>query len=125
MNIAEHRWDDLRAVETSLAYRFKKPALLDQALTHRSFIHESPGEAAGDNERLEFLGDAVLDLGVSSILMKKFPDYQEGRLTKLRSSLVNDRSLARLAQRLDLGDHLRLGKGEEGTGGRKKNSVLA
>lgn len=125
MNVPEQRWDDLRAVETALAYRFKNPALLDQALTHRSFTHEAPGEAAGDNERLEFLGDAVLDLGISSILMKNFPDYQEGRLTKLRSSLVNDRSLARLAQRLDLGDHLRLGKGEEGTGGRKKSSVLA
>lgn len=125
MNIPEHRWPDIRAVETALAYRFKNPALLDQALTHRSFVHESPGDAVGDNERFEFLGDAVLDLGISSILMKKFPDYQEGSLTKLRSSLVNDRSLARLAQQLDLGDHLRLGKGEEGSGGRKKNSVLA
>jgi ribonuclease-3 len=95
------------------------------ALTHRSFVHEGrPGEAE-DNERLEFLGDAVIDLAISHRLMERFPRLSEGELSKLRAVLVNEEALARVAQSLALGELLRLGRGEEQTGGRTRPSVLA
>lgn len=125
MNQANDEVLGLETPELALGYRFRDRALLLQALTHSSFINESSGEPAEDNERLEFLGDSVLDLGIATILMKQFPGYREGKMSKLRSSLVNDRSLAELASQLKLGDYLRLGRGEETTGGREKSSVLA
>jgi len=94
------------------------------ALTHKSFVNEHKDEGA-DNERLEFLGDAVVDLVVSHRLMERFPDADEGELSKLRALLVNEDSLARVARQLGLGDLLRMGRGEEMTGGRDKSSVLA
>ena len=94
------------------------------ALTHKSFVNEHRDEGA-DNERLEFLGDAVVDLVVSHRLMERFPDADEGELSKLRALLVNEDSLARVARQLGLGDLLRMGRGEEMTGGRDKSSVLA
>src|SRR6516164_1974987 len=94
------------------------------ALTHKSYVNEHKDEGA-DNERLEFLGDAVVDLAVSHRLMERFPDADEGELSKLRALLVNEDSLARVARQLGLGDLLRMGRGEEMTGGRDKSSVLA
>src|SRR5678815_841262 len=94
------------------------------ALTHKSFINEHRDEGA-DNERLEFLGDAVVDLAISHRLMERFPGAQEGELSKLRALIVNEDGLARVARALKLGELLLLGRGEEMTGGREKNSVLA
>jgi ribonuclease III len=109
-------------IATRLGYRFRDPALLDVALTHRSY---SATRGAANNEKLEFLGDSVLELAVSDLLMKQFPHYHEGELSKLRASLVNTRTLARKARDLGLGAALKLGKGEEKNGGRNKDSILA
>ena len=97
--------------------------LLELALTHRSFAYESGGIPT--NERLEFLGDSVLGLIVTEELYTKFPELDESRLSPLRSGVVNMRALAQIARELDLGQYLRIGKGEEATGGRDKNSILA
>ena len=112
-------------LEELLGWNFTDKSLLDQALTHRSFTNENPSLANGDNERLEFLGDAVLQLIVSDMLMKKFPAYAEGQLSKLRAAAVNEHPLAELSRKLTIGQCLRLGKGEEVSGGRTKPSLLA
>jgi len=96
---------------------------LERALTHRSYAYEHGGLPT--NERLEFLGDAVLGLVVTSALYERHPDLPEGKLAKLRAAVVNMRALAGIARGLDLGGHLRLGRGEEATGGRDKSSILA
>ena len=98
---------------------------MDQAFIHKSFANENPERNLKDNERLEFLGDAVLDLIISHVIMDEFPHYSEGDLTKLRSSLVNERKIAELSRELELGHYLLLGKGEDSTKGRNKNSILA
>ncbi len=125
--------DDQR-LEEKLGVRFKNRALLEQALTHSSAVPElragkensKEGLAGiGNNERLEFLGDAVLDLLASEYLLENFPEWTEGQLSKSRARLVNARSLERAARRLGLGEHLRLGRGEEKTGGRDKPALLA
>ena len=97
--------------------------LLDRALMHRSFAYENGGLPT--NERLEFLGDSVLGLIVTDTLFRKHPDLPEGNLAKLRAAVVNSRALASVARGLNLGSYIRLGKGEEGTGGRDKSSILA
>ena len=97
--------------------------MLELALTHRSFSYEAGGIPT--NERLEFLGDSVLGLVVTDELYKKFPDLDESRLSPLRSGVVNMRALAQIARDLKLGEYLRIGKGEEATNGRDKNSILA
>ena len=99
------------------------PQLLELAFTHRSHAYESGAQET--NERLEFLGDSVLGLIVTEELYRRFPDLDESRLSPLRSGIVNMRALADIARTLDLGDFIRLGKGEEVTGGRDKNSLLA
>ena len=109
-------------LETALRVRLP-PALLEQALTHRSYAYEHGGLPT--NERLEFLGDAVLGLVVTSALYAAHPELPEGQLAKLRAAVVNTRALAGVARGLGLGRWLRLGKGEEATGGRDKNSILA
>ncbi len=121
----EERINALKGLEERLGWRFSDITLLDTALTHRSFVNENVGLGCRDNERLEFLGDAVLELTVSDMLMRKFPDHAEGDLSKLRASVVNEHPLAELARRFGIGEHLRLGKGEEGSGGRVKTSLLA
>lgn len=121
----EERKDALDRLQERLGYRFREPALLDTALTHRSFINENPSPARPDNERLEFLGDAVLELCVSDMLMRQFPDDAEGRLSQLRASIVNEQPLAALAKRFGIGDCMLLGRGEESSGGRVKTSLLA
>lgn len=110
-------------LEQALGYEFKNAELITQALTHRSHHHEF-----GDsfhNERLEFLGDAVLDLCVTEIVMKLSPETTEGDLSKLRSQLVSEASLAKAAAKVDLGAYLRLGRGEDLSGGRRRDSLLA
>jgi|WetSurMetagenome_2_1015567.scaffolds.fasta_scaffold78007_1 ribonuclease III len=121
----EERIRTLIGLEERLGWHFADIALLDTALTHRSFVNENIALACRDNERLEFLGDAVLELTVSDMLMRKFPDHTEGQLSKLRASVVNELPLAELARRFGIGEHLLLGKGEEGSGGRMKSSLLA
>jgi ribonuclease-3 len=109
-----------QALEAALGYCFARPDPLAVALTHRSF-----GGERGNNEKLEFLGDAVLALAMSDVLMARFPEAHEGDLSKIRASLVNAEVLARKARELDLGRWLRLGRGEEKSGGRDKISILA
>lgn len=125
--------DDAR-LEEKLGLRFKNSALLDRALTHSSAVPDlraaqetrsKETAAVGNNERLEFLGDAVLDLLASEYLLESFPEWTEGQLSKSRARLVNARSLERAARRIGLGEHLRLGRGEEKTGGREKPALLA
>ncbi|MDR0344466.1 MAG: ribonuclease III [Nocardiopsaceae bacterium] len=99
------------------------PGLLERALTHRSFAYENGGLPT--NERLEFLGDSVLGLVVTDSLFREYPDLPEGQLAKLRAAVVNMRALADVARGLQLGNYVRLGRGEEGTGGRDKSSILA
>lgn len=110
--------------EQALSERLGRPvALLELALTHRSYAYENGGLPT--NERLEFLGDSVLGLVVTETLYRTFPDTAEGRLAKMRAAVVNARALADVARDLDVGSCLRLGRGEETTGGRDKSSILA
>ena len=112
-------------LQKKLSYGFKNPELIREALTHKSFVNENPDLTLRDNERFEFLGDAVLDLAISTYLIKTFPDLQEGELSRLKSMVVSEVSLSKIALEMDLGKYLLLGKGEEHTGGRKKDSLLA
>ena len=100
-----------------------EPALLERALTHRSYAYENGGLPT--NERLEFLGDSVLGLVVTDTLFRSHPELPEGQLAKLRAAVVNMRALAEVGRELRLGDYVRLGRGEETTGGRDKSSILA
>jgi ribonuclease-3 len=117
--------DQLLELENALGYRFANRDFLLEALTHKSFVHESGEESDRDNQRLEFFGDAVIGFFVSAKLLERFPEVREGRLSKIRASLVNEKTLAHLAGSIMLGRYLRLGRGEEKTGGREKHSVLA
>lgn len=114
--------DDLTALEAALGVRLGRARLV-RALTHRSFAYENGNLPT--NERLEFLGDSVLGLVVTDALYSRHPDLPEGQLAKLRAAVVNMRALADIARRLDIGPFLLLGRGEEGSGGRDKSSILA
>lgn len=114
----------LEKVYEVLGHRFQDPGLLVRAFTHTSYANEHP-EAGGHNERLEFLGDAVLDLVLSHRLMETHPDSPEGMLSRLRAAAVNESRLSAMAREMGLGEFLLLGRGEERTGGREKDSVLA
>lgn len=117
------------AGDALLDHAFADPKLLERALTHRSHTYENtpdgPHDPSTDNEQLEFLGDAVLGFLVAQDLVRRFPQSREGELTRLRASLVSRRQLAEVASRIQLGKHLRLGRGEEGSGGRDKPALLA
>ncbi len=113
------------ALEQRLGVTFLAPRTALAAVTHRSYLNEHPGEPLEDNERLEFLGDAVIDLAISHRLMERFPAAREGELSKMRAAVVDEPGLAGLARSFDLGPLLRLGRGEELTGGREKPSLLA
>lgn len=115
----------MRALAQKLGYEFNTTELLAQAFRHASYVNELGMAEIGDNERLEFLGDAVLSLAVSHILMDVFRDASEGHLSKWRASVVNEKVLSDLAKELDLGAYVLLGKGEELSGGREKPSILA
>jgi ribonuclease-3 len=114
----------LDTLQERLGYRWQDPAWLDTALTHPSWRNEHPG-CQIDNQRLEFLGDAVLGLVASQTLIERLPQHREGQLTMLKSQLVRESSLAAIATALGLGEVLRLGRGEARTGGRQRDSVLA
>jgi len=116
--------NNYRDLENKLSLTFKETKWLERALTHRSWLNEHRGNHDFSNERLEFLGDAVLELWSSDRLFKKYPDYPEGKLTNIRSALVCSQSLAEEAAKLQLGHYLRLSRGEEKTGGRKNVSLL-
>lgn len=120
--VQEILMDNLQRVQKEIHYEFKQVKLLIQALSHTSYANE---QGCLHNERLEFLGDAVLELAISHILFTKFPQAQEGQLTRMRSALVSETALAAAARRIDLGTCLLLGKGEDTQGGREKNSVLS
>ena len=115
----------LDGLENKIGYVFQNKALLKQALTHSSYANEQKIRKNGDYERLEFLGDAVLELISSEFLFKEHPDMTEGKLTKLRSSLVCEPALAQCAKEIDLGSYMLLGKGEESTGGRYRESITS
>jgi ribonuclease-3 len=118
---------DLGTLEAAIGYVFRDRELFQRALTHKSRIHERPDEipASGDNEQLEFLGDAILGFVVSECLMRRFPTAPEGRLSKLKAHLVSAARLYEVAQGLALGEFLFLGRGEEMSGGRAKKALLS
>jgi ribonuclease-3 len=121
---------EIAALEAALGHRFHRPELLEQALTHSSQAREQEFKLqqtlrVGDNEQMEFLGDAVLGLVTSEELFHRFPHFREGQLSKLRAHLVSEKHLVKVANQLDLGAHLRLGRGEQMSGGRHKPAILA
>ncbi len=116
---------DLRAFQEKIGYEFDNRNLLLQALTHSSYANEKHMRKLSDNERLEFLGDAVLEIISSDYLFDNYPELPEGELTKLRASIVCEPTLALCASEMSLGDFLLLGKGEDQTGGRKRKSILS
>jgi ribonuclease-3 len=126
INFIKSKEDNLyAALEGAIGYQFGNRELLFEALTHKSFVNEAEDKRGKDNQRLEFFGDSVIGLFVSAELLQRFPDVAEGKLSKIRASLVDEETLAGLARRVLLGRYLRLGRGEEKTGGREKQSVLA
>ena len=116
---------DLAVLQQTLGISFNNPSLLEQTLIHSSYINENPGVTSASNERLEFLGDAVLGLAVAEKLYSDFPHFDEGEMTRLRAALVRRDALSRMAKAIGLGDYLYLGKGEELSGGRHKPANLA
>jgi ribonuclease III len=121
----ENRLKNLHDLEKRLAHRFRDINLLSTALTHRSYVNENQQLSVSDNERFEFLGDSVLGLCVSDLIVKRYADFPEGALTKIRAALVNEKNLAQLAGNLQIGDCLLIGHGEESSGSRAKDSFLA
>ena len=117
--------NEFAALEQRVGYTFRDPGLLEHALTHTSRANEDVSGGVIDNESLEFLGDAVLGFAIADLLFRRFPDRDEGWKSKMKAALVSTASLARLAEGLDLGQHLLLGRGEEKTGGRRKQALLA
>lgn len=116
---------NLMELQIKLNYRFNDPDLLKKSLTHSSYANENPELGMQSNERLEFLGDSLLGMTVALLIYEKKPELSEGQMTKLRSELVCEKSLAGLAQKLDIGLYLLLGRGEENTGGRSRPSILS
>lgn len=116
---------DLSTLQQTIGVYFKNVPLLEQAIVHSSYLNENPGLALNSNERLEFLGDAVLGLVVAEKLYRDYPDFDEGEMTQIRAALVRKETLARVATDIRLGDYLFLGKGEESGGGRNKPANLA
>jgi len=116
---------DLANLQATIGVDFKDPSLLEQSLVHRSYLNENPDQSLSSNERLEFLGDAVLTFVVAEEIYHRFPHLSEGELTKLRSALVRGDMLSRVARSLNLGQHLYLGHGEEESGGRSRPRNLS
>ena len=117
--------DPIATVAAHLGHEFAAPDLLRDALTHRSYVHERPDLAPRDNERLELLGDSVVGLAAAKLLFDRYPSAREGELTRRRADLVCERSLAAIAEMLEMGPALRLGRGEERSGGRTKSRLLS
>ena len=116
---------EFEPLERIIGYRFRDPGLLEHALTHRSRVHEDASGGVIDNESLEFLGDSVLGFVIADMLFRQFPQHNEGQKSKLKASIVSATSLARLGERLQLGEYLILGRGEEKTGGRRKHALIS
>lgn len=120
--------EDLTALEEALGYKFQRPSLLQLALSHSSYAREIRPAGSldhpADNEQLEFLGDSVLSFVISAELVRRFPQYHEGTLSKLRAHLVSEKSLSEIARRFGIGQYLQLGRGEEKSGGREKATLL-
>jgi ribonuclease-3 len=116
---------ELEPLEEAIEYRFRDRGLLEHALTHRSRVHEDASGGVIDNESLEFLGDSVLGFVIADMLFRSFPEHNEGQKSKLKASIVSATSLGRLGERLKLGEYLILGRGEEKTGGRRKQALIA
>ena len=123
--LAADRRPLLRTLERRLGYRFKNVLWLEQAVAHSSYVNEQQGSAWRDNEKMEFLGDAVLEVAMSMLLYERFPEYLEGDLTKLRAAVVSRPTLGKIAAELNLGEYLLLGRGEDRAGGRERDSLLA
>src|SRR5687767_587274 len=117
--------DEFDELQARIDYRFRDRGLLEHALTHKSRAAEDATGGVADNESLEFLGDAVLGLVVADLLFQQYPDYTEGQKSKVKAAVVSTQSLARRAEEIRLGEHLILGRGEEKTGGRFKQALLA
>ena len=117
--------DEFEGLQRAIDYRFRDRGLLEHAMTHTSRANEDVSGGVADNESLEFLGDAVLGFVIADTLFREFPAYNEGQKSKVKASLVSTATLGRQAERLALGDHLLLGRGEEKTGGRRKQALLA
>jgi len=117
--------DEFESLQQAIGYRFRDRGLLEHAMTHTSKANEDVSGGVLDNESLEFLGDAVLGFVVADLLFREFPQFDEGEKSKTKAALVSTATLARQAERLQLGDHLLLGRGEEKTGGRRKQALLA
>ncbi len=117
--------DEFEPLQQAIGYRFRDRGLLEHAMTHTSRANEDISGGVHDNESMEFLGDAVLGFVIADMLFRDFPDFDEGQKSKTKASLVSTASLARQAERLDLGAHMLLGRGEEKTGGRRKQALLA
>src|SRR3954467_14218021 len=116
---------ELEPLERRIGYRFKDRGLLEHALTHRSRVHEDASGGVFDNESMEFLGDSVLGFVIADMLFRQFPHHNEGQKSKLKASIVSAASLARLGEKINLGEFLILGRGEEKTGGRRKLALIA
>ncbi len=112
----------MKELEKEIGYQFQDPKILELALSHKSYANEA---RTGDNERLEFLGDAVLQIVISEYLFEKYPSWNEGLLSRFRAVLVCETGLERVAQKINLGRYILIGKGEEASGGRQKASILA
>jgi ribonuclease-3 len=117
--------DEFDALQQAIGYRFRDRGLLEHAMTHTSRANEDVSGGVHDNESMEFLGDAVIGFVVADVLFREFPEFDEGQKSKTKASLVSTATLARQAERLALGEHLLLGRGEEKTGGRRKQALLA
>jgi ribonuclease-3 len=117
--------DEFETLQQAIAYRFRDRGLLEHAMTHTSRANEDVSGGVADNESMEFLGDAVLGFVVADLLFRDFPRLDEGQKSKIKASVVSTATLAKQAERLQLGDHLLLGRGEEKTGGRRKQALLA
>ena len=116
---------ELEPLERRIGYRFRDRGLLEHALTHRSRVHEDASGGVFDNESMEFLGDSVLGFVIADMLFREFPQHNEGQKSKLKASIVSAASLARLGDKINLGEFLILGRGEEKTGGRRKHALIA
>ena len=117
--------DEFDALQQAIGYRFRDRGLLEHAMTHTSRANEDVSGGVHDNESMEFLGDAVIGFVIADVLFREFPEFDEGQKSKTKASLVSTATLARQAERLALGEHLLLGRGEEKTGGRRKQALLA
>jgi len=120
----QHSATNLEALQQALRHHFRDLDLLCRALTHPSYVNEHPEDGIGDNQRLEFLGDAVLDFVAGAWVYRHYPDFNEGQMTRLRAALVRTKTLARLARRVGIGKALRLGHGEEEAGGQERDANL-